>query len=147
MGKTLLSCLTAAFLAGCVAIPEYPPRVTAQLQPVGSGAAATTSWAFGARGGAYGTAVFEPAGDKVHLIVSAAGLSPGQQYGLAIHDAGDCSRGTAEPRALPAITADVQGRGTLETDVDGASVVGRSLGLHSGPDAGTQVACGAIRGS
>ena len=147
MKKTAFCGVTAVLLSGCVAIPEYPPRVSAQLQPAGSGISAMGSgWASGMRSGAYGTAVFEPAaGDKTHLIVSVEGLSPGQQYSLRIHDTGDCSRSGSEPRALPTLTADLQGRGTLETDVDGSSIAGRSLALHGGPEAGTQVACGAIR--
>ena len=141
-------CVTAICLSACQAIPEYPARVTAQLQ------SATGGGIFGT-GGAFGTAVFEPAGNNVHVIVYAEGLTPGQQYGLRIQNAGDCSgQGTSEPRALRSLRADNMGRATVETDVDGAtvaagpgSIVGRSLVIHGGPDAGAgaPVACGAIR--
>jgi len=134
-------CMTAVLLAACQTVPQ--PRVTAELQSGGAGRVF---------GQPVARALFEPADNKVHVIVYADGLTPGQLYGLRIHDAGDCGANASD---LPALRADFNGRGILEADLAGAtvdgpgSIVGRSLGLHAAPGSepgsgGARIACGAI---
>ena len=145
-------CVSTVLLAACQAVPQYPARVAAQLQSATGGSAYWTGVGFGTAG-AFGSATFDQAGSKVHVIVSAEGLTPGQQYGLRINKAGGCSQGAGESIGnLPWLKADSMGRGVVETDVDGVTVaagpdgiVGRSLVIQSAPDdSKSQVACGAI---
>jgi Cu/Zn superoxide dismutase len=130
-------CVTAVLLAACQTVPQ--PRVTAEL-PSSAG-----SKVFGP---ALGRALFEPAGNNVHVIVYADGLSPGQLYGLRVHDTGDC--GGQGATNLPPLRADYMGRGVVEGDINGVTtdgIVGRSLAMHTAPDsqaAGARIACAAI---
>jgi Cu-Zn family superoxide dismutase len=129
--------------------PE-PLRATAQLQPTKGNKT-------------FGEATFEQVGDKVRVVVFVQGLKPGQEHGLHIHEAGDCSSGdgmsakghfnphgkphgnpaSAERHAgdLPSLKANKAGRANVQVDVDGitvtpgpASIIGRGLIVHADPD-------------
>lgn len=143
--------LAAAALLGCQSVRQAEgPRASAQLQPT-TGNSAT------------GTASFTQVGDKVHLVANVSGLTPGQQHGFHIHEAGDCSApdgmsakghfnpygkphgnpASAERHAgdMPALLADASGNGRIDTLLDvmtvkpgPASVVGRGLIVHASPD-------------
>jgi superoxide dismutase, Cu-Zn family len=142
--------LAAALLAACQTTPDAPLRATAGLQPTKGSKA-------------FGEATFEPAGDKVRVVVFAQGLRPNQEHGFHIHEAGDCSSGdgmsakghfnphgkphgqpgSAERHAgdLPSLQAGKDGRAKLEVILDGvtlgpgpASIIGRGVIIHADPD-------------
>ncbi len=111
---------------------------------------------------ANGQASFKQQGDQVLVRVEVAGLTPGQEHGLHIHDKGDCSapdamsagghfNPTGKPHGpqnadhhggdLPALKADASGKARAEFSVMGvtvapgpASIVGRALVVHKDPD-------------
>jgi len=141
----------AVLLAACqTMMPDEGPIASAALKPT-------------AGNKTFGEATFEQVGDKVKVFVFVQGLKPGQEHGLHIHEAGDCSSGdgmsakghfnpygkphgnpaSGEHHAgdLPAIKADKRGRGNVQIEVEGISVtpgptsiVGRGLIVHAGPD-------------
>jgi len=140
----------AVLLAACQTMPAESQIATAQLKPT------TGSKAFG-------EATFEQVGDKVKVFVFVQGLKPGQEHGLHIHEAGDCSSGdgmsakghfnpfakphgnpmSGEHRAgdLPALKANKRGRANIQVEMEGisvtpgaASIIGRGLIVHAGPD-------------
>jgi Cu-Zn family superoxide dismutase len=143
--------LALAALAGCQSVRQAQgPRASTQLQPTTGN---TTS----------GSASFSQVGDKVHLVANISGLTPGQEHGFHVHEAGDCSSGdgmsakghfnpygmphgnpaSAERHAgdMPALKADSSGNATIDTTLDvmsvkpgPASVVGRGLIVHASPD-------------
>jgi Cu-Zn family superoxide dismutase len=151
--KHLTSLAALALVAACQSAPQQtaePLRATAGLQPTKGNKT-------------FGEATFEPAGDKVRVVVFAQGLKPGQEHGFHIHEAGDCSSGdgmsakghfnpagkphgnpaTGEHHAgdLPALKADKAGRAKLEVTLEGitltpgpASIIGRGLIIHADPD-------------
>ena len=137
-------------LAACQTMPPEAPRATAQLQPTKGNKT-------------FGEATFEQVGNKVRVVVFVQGLKPGQEHGLHIHEAGDCSsgdgmstkghfnpfgkphghQGSAERHAgdLPALKADKEGRAKVDVELDiitvtagPASIVGRGLIVHADPD-------------
>ena len=143
--------LAAAALLGCQSVREAEgPRASAQLQPTTGN---STS----------GNATFTQVGDKVHLVASVSGLTPGQEHGFHVHEAGDCSSGdgmsakghfnpygkphgspaSAERHAgdMPSLKADASGNAKVDTTLDvmtvkpgPASIVGRGLIVHASPD-------------
>ena len=143
--------LAAAALLGCQSVREAEgPRASAQLQPT-TGNSTT------------GSASFTQVGDKVHLVASVSGLTPGQEHGFHVHEAGDCSSGdgmsakghvnpygkphgspaSAERHAgdMPSLKADASGNAKVDTTLDvmtvkpgPASIVGRGLIVHASPD-------------
>jgi superoxide dismutase, Cu-Zn family len=146
----LAAASAAALLPACQTTPEQPLRATAGLQPTKGSKA-------------FGEATFEPAGDKVRVVVVAQGLRPNQEHGFHIHEAGDCRSGdgmsakghfnphskphgqpgSAERHAgdLPSLQAGKDGRAKLEVTIDGvtlapgpASIVGRGVIIHADPD-------------
>ena len=141
---------TALLLAACQTTTPEAPRATAALQATQGNKA-------------FGEATFEQAGDKVRVVVFVEGLKPGQEHGLHIHEAGDCSSGDgmsakghfnpfgkphghhggAERHAgdLPALKANKEGRANVQIDLDliavtpgPASIIGRGLIVHADPD-------------
>ncbi len=141
---------TAVLLTACQTVPPEPLRATAQLQPTKGNKT-------------FGEATFEQLGDKVHVVVYVQGLKPGQEHGLHIHEAGDCSSGDGmsarghfnpyvKPHGpqgsverhggdLPSLMADKAGRAKIEADLDiitvapgPASIIGRGLIVHADPD-------------
>jgi Cu-Zn family superoxide dismutase len=137
-------------LAACQTTPPEAPRATAQLQPTKGSKT-------------FGEATFEQVGAKVHVVVYVQGLKPGQEHGLHIHEAGDCSSGdgmstkghfnpfgkahanhaSAERHAgdLPSLKAGKDGRAKVDVELDvitvtpgPASIVGRGLIVHADPD-------------
>ena len=137
-------------LAACQTMPPEAPRATAQLQPTKGNKT-------------FGEATFEQEGGKVHVVVYVQGLKPGQEHGMHIHEAGDCSsgdgmstkghfnphskqhghHGSVERHAgdLPSLKADKDGRAKVEVDLDiitvtpgPGSIVGRGLIVHADPD-------------
>ena len=141
-----------AFVAGCqgMGMGGEEHRATAQLQPTK-----------GSR--AQGTVEFIQRGNRVKVVAHVTGLTPGQEHGFHVHEAGDCSsgdgmstkghfnpfgkphghHGSAERHAgdLPSLRADSKGVAHLETEMDiitvaagPASVVGRGLIVHAQPD-------------
>ena len=147
-----LYALTAAtvLLAACQTMPPEPLRATAQLQPTKGNKT-------------FGEATFEQVGDKVRVVVFVQGLKPGQEHGMHIHEAGDCSsgdgmstkghfnpfgkphanHGSAERHAgdLPSLKANKAGRANVQVDLDvitltpgPGSIVGRGLIVHADPD-------------
>jgi Cu-Zn family superoxide dismutase len=149
--KLILTAAAAAILlAACQTTPDAPLRATAQLQPTKGNKT-------------IGEATFEQMGDKVRVTVIVEGLKPGQEHGLHIHEAGDCSSGdgmstkghfnpqakphghhsSAERHAgdLPALRAGNDGRAKVEATLDiisvrpgATSVVDRGLIVHADPD-------------
>ena len=143
--------LALAALLGCQSVRQAEgPSASAQLQPTTGN---TTS----------GSASFTQVGDKVHLVANVTGLTPGQEHGFHVHEAGDCSSGdgmsakghfnpygkphgspaSAERHAgdMPALRADAGGNARIDTTLDvmsvkpgPASVVGRGLIVHASPD-------------
>jgi Cu-Zn family superoxide dismutase len=140
----------ATLLAACQTTPDEPLRATAALQPTKGSKA-------------FGEVTFEQVGDKVHVVVFAQGLKPGQDHGFHIHEAGDCSSGDgmsakghfnphgkphgdpAKPDRhagdLPSLKADKSGRAKLDVMVDAISIgsgagniVGRGMIIHADPD-------------
>jgi superoxide dismutase, Cu-Zn family len=148
--KTVLALTAAAFvLAACQTTPTEPPRATAHLQPTKGNKT-------------FGEATFEQVGGKVRVTVFVQGLRPGQEHGMHIHEASDCSgdamgtkghfnpfgkphghHGSANRHAgdLPALRANKAGRARVEAEVDiitvtpgPASIIGRALVVHADPD-------------
>ncbi len=149
--KTIFApALALAVLAGCQSTPDSPPRASAQLQPTKGNKT-------------FGEATFEQVGDKVHVVIFVQGLKPGQEHGLHIHEAGDCSSGdgmsakghfnpqgkphgnpsSGERHAgdLPALKAAKNGRAKVDAQVGiitvtpgPTSVVGRAVIVHADPD-------------
>ena len=140
----------AVLLAACQTTPPEPLRATAQLLPTKGNKT-------------FGEATFEQMGDKVRVVVFVQGLKPGQEHGLHIHEAGDCSSGdgmsakghfnphgkphghpgSVERHAgdLPALKANKEGRANVQADLDiitvapgSSSIVGRGLIVHADPD-------------
>jgi Cu-Zn family superoxide dismutase len=140
----------AVLLAACQTMAPEAPRATAQLQPTQGNKT-------------FGEATFEQVGDKVRVVVFVEGLKPGQEHGLHIHEAGDCSSGDgmstkghfnpfgkphghpggAERHAgdLPALKANKEGRANVQVDLDlitvtpgPASIIARGLIVHAAPD-------------
>ena len=137
-------------LAACATTPDEPLRATAQLQPTKGHKT-------------FGEATFEEVDGKVQVVIYVQGLKPGQEHGLHIHEAGDCSSGdgmstkghfnpfgkphahagTPERHAgdLPSLKAGKDGRAKVDALLDvitvaagPASVVGRGLIVHADPD-------------
>ena len=150
MKRLFAASAAALVLAACQTAPSEPARATAQLQPTKGNKT-------------FGEATFEEVGGKVRVLVNVQGLKPGQQHGLHIHEAGDCSSGdgmsakghfnphnkphghpsSGERHAgdLPSIVAGKDGRGKVTADVDAitvsagpASIIGRGLIVHADPD-------------
>ena len=149
--KTAIAFTTAAVvLAACQTMPPESPRATAQLQPTKGSKT-------------FGEATFEQVGSKVRVVVYVQGLKPGQEHGLHIHEAGDCSSGDgmsakghfnpfAKPHAhhasaerhagdLPSLKGDKEGRAKIDIELDTitvtpgpGSIVGRGLIVHADPD-------------
>ena len=139
----------AVLLAACPTTPTEPPRANAQLKPTKGNKT-------------IGEATFEQVGDKVRVVIFVQGLKPGQEHGLHIHEAADCSgdamgaRGHFNPHGkphgrhgmaishagdLPSLKANKKGRGNVQVDVAGitvspgpASIIGRGLVVHANPD-------------
>ena len=141
---------SAVLLAACQTAPTEPLRATAQLQPTKGSKT-------------FGEATFEQVNGKVRVVVFVQGLKPGQEHGLHIHEAGDCSSGdgmsakghfnpfnkphghsgSPERHAgdLPSLTANKAGRANVNVDLDTitvgpgpASIIGRGLIVHADPD-------------
>jgi Cu-Zn family superoxide dismutase len=150
MKRTIPIAAAVALVAACQSTPQEPLRATAALQPTKGNKT-------------FGEATFEPAGDKVRVVVFAQGLRPDAEHGFHIHEAGDCSSGdgmsakdhfnphgkphgdpkSAERHAgdLPSLKAGKDGRAKLDVTVDAitlgsgpASIVGRGLIIHADPD-------------
>jgi Cu-Zn family superoxide dismutase len=149
--KTIIAATTVAvLLAACQTTPQESPRATAQLQSTKGNKT-------------FGEATFEQMGNKVRVVVFVQGLKPGQEHGLHIHEAGDCSSGdgmsakghfnphgkphgahtSGERHAgdLPSLRANKQGRANVQIDLDmisvtpgPASIIGRGLIVHADPD-------------
>jgi len=146
----LLFAAAAALITACQTMPPEAPRATAQLQPTKGSKT-------------FGEATFEQVGDKVRVVVFVQGLKPGQEHGLHVHEAGDCSsgdgmsakghfnphgkphghHGSAERHAgdLPSLKANKEGRANVQVDLDvitvapgPASIIGRGLIVHADPD-------------
>ena len=150
MKPLITAAAVAVLLAACQTMPPELPRATAQLQPTKGNKT-------------FGEATFEQAGDKVRVTIFVQGLKPGQEHGLHIHEAGDCSSGdgmstkghfnplgkphashtSAERHAgdLPSLKAGKDGRAKVEIDLDvitvtpgPASILDRGLIVHADPD-------------
>ena len=148
--KIIFAAAATVLLAACQSMSPEPLRATAQLQPTKGSKT-------------FGEATFEQVGDKVRVVVFVQGLKPGQEHGLHIHEAGDCSSGdgmsakghfnphgkphgnpaSAERHAgdVPSLKANKAGRANVQVDVDGitvtpgpASIIGRGLIVHADPD-------------
>ena len=148
--KTMLLIVAAAALAGCQSVPADAPKATASLLPTKGNKAS-------------GTVNFTQVGDQVRVTGNVSGLSPGQEHGFHIHEAGDCSSGdgmstkghfnpfgkphgdpaTPERHAgdMPALKADSNGYAGIDAALDimtvtpgPASIVGRGLIVHASPD-------------
>jgi superoxide dismutase, Cu-Zn family len=149
--KLVLAASAATLLLGaCQTAPTEPARATAQLTPTKGNKT-------------FGEATFEEVGGKVRAIIYVQGLKPGQDHGLHIHEAGDCSAPDAmsakghfnphnKPHAsptsaerhagdLPSIRGGKDGRGKVDVEVDQitvgpgpASIVGRAVVVHADPD-------------
>jgi len=148
--KIIVAAAATVLLAACQTMSPEPLRATAQLQPTKGNKT-------------FGEATFEQVGSKVRVVIFVQGLKPGQEHGLHIHEAGDCSSGdgmsakghfnphgkphgnpaSAERHAgdLPSLKANKAGRANVQVDVDGitvtpgpASIIGRGLIVHADPD-------------
>jgi len=149
--KTIIGAVVSAvLLAACQSMPTEEPRANAQLQPTKGNKT-------------FGEATFEQVGDKVRVVIFVQGLKPGQEHGLHIHEAGDCSSGdgmsakghfnplgkphghpsSMERHAgdLPALKANKEGRANVQITLDvitvtpgPTSVIGRGLIVHADPD-------------
>jgi Cu-Zn family superoxide dismutase len=140
----------AVLLSACQTTPPEPLRATAQLKPTKGNKT-------------LGEATFEQVGSKVHLVILVQGLKPGQEHGLHIHEAGDCSsgdgmsakghfnpfgkphgaQGTTERHAgdLPSLKANKAGRAKVDIELDTitltpgpGNIIGRGLIVHADPD-------------
>ena len=150
MRLIIAAAASVALLAACETAPTEPPRATAQLKPTKGNKT-------------FGEATFEQLNGKVRVTIFVQGLKPGQEHGLHIHEAGDCSSGdgmsakghfnpqgkphahpgTSERHAgdLPSLKANKAGRAKVVADVDiitvapgPTSIVGRGLIVHADPD-------------
>ena len=148
--KSILVAASAVLLSACATTRDEPLRATAQLEPTKGNKT-------------FGEATFEQLDGKVHVVVYVQGLKPGQEHGLHIHEAGDCSsgdgmsakghfnpfgkphahHGAAERHAgdLPSLKAGKDGRAKVDAMLDvitvaagPASVVGRGVIVHADPD-------------
>jgi len=148
--KLILFSAAAVLLAACQTMSPEPLRATAQLQPTKGNKT-------------FGEATFEQVGNKVRVAVFVQGLKPGQEHGLHIHEAGDCSSGDGlsakghfnpfgKPHGhpggmerhagdLPALKANKEGRANVQADLDiitvapgPASIIGRGLIVHADSD-------------
>jgi len=148
--KIIFAAAATVLLAACQSMSPEPLRATAQLQPTKGNKT-------------FGEATFEQVGDKVRVVVFVQGLKPGQEHGLHIHEAGDCSsgdgmsakghfnpfgkphghHGSGERHAgdLPSLKANKEGRANIQADLDvitlapgPASIIGRGLIVHADPD-------------
>lgn len=172
--KLILAAASIAFIAGCATTgsdtTNEPLRATAQLKPTKGSKT-------------LGEVTFEQTGGKVHVIALVKGLVPGQEHGFHIHEVGDCSAADAmsagghfnpygKPHGAPGsghagdlpslkgVKSGKSGSGKLDVLVEGitvaagpASIVGRSVVVHAGPDdfktqptgnSGARLACGVI---
>ena len=150
MKTPILIASIAVLLSACQTTPPEPPRATAQLQPTKGNKT-------------FGEATFEQVDGKVRVVVFVQGLKPGQEHGLHIHEAGDCSSGDGmsakghfnpfgKPHGhhgganrhagdLPSLKANKEGRANVQVNLDiitvapgPASIVGRGLIVHADPD-------------
>jgi Cu-Zn family superoxide dismutase len=148
--KIIFAAAATVLLAACQSMSPEPLRATAQLQPTKGNKT-------------FGEATFEQVGDKVRVVIFVQGLKPGQEHGLHIHEAGDCSsgdgmsakghfnpfgkphghHGSGERHAgdLPSLKANKEGRANIQADLDvitlapgPASIIGRGLIVHADPD-------------
>ena len=148
--KIIFAAAATVLLAACQSMSPEPLRATAQLQPTKGSKT-------------FGEATFEQVGDKVRVVIFVQGLKPGQEHGLHIHEAGDCSsgdgmsakghfnpfgkphghHGSAERHAgdLPSLKGNKEGRANIQADLDvitlapgPASIIGRGLIVHADPD-------------
>jgi Cu-Zn family superoxide dismutase len=148
--KSIMTIVVAAvLLTACQTTPTEPPRANAQLKPTKGNKA-------------FGEATFEQEGGKVRVVIFVQGLRPGQEHGLHIHEAADCSgdamgaKGHFNPLGkphgrhdsadrhagdLPSLKANKDGRANVQVEMDGitvtpwpASIVGRGLVVHADPD-------------
>jgi len=148
--RPILFAVASVLLAACQTTPPEPLRATAQLQPTKGNKT-------------FGEATLEQVGDKVRVVIFVQGLKPGQEHGLHIHEAGDCSsgdgmsakghfnpfgkphghHGSGERHAgdLPSLKANKEGRANIQADLDvitlapgPASIIGRGLIVHADPD-------------
>ncbi len=168
-----LALLTLVALAGCKTMEAAGtaaagPQAAVQLEATRGNAA-------------NGVVTFEQRGERVRMVARVAGLKPGQVHGFHLHEKGDCSSGDGmstgghfnphgkqhgpqdgEHHAgdLPPLQADASGQAELQVDLQGvtvapgpASVVGRGLIVHAGPDdfvtqptgnSGARIACGVV---
>jgi Cu-Zn family superoxide dismutase len=142
----------AVLLSACQATPpeaDAPLMATAQLKPTKGNKT-------------IGEATFEQAGNLLRVVVFVQGLKPGQEHGLHIHEAADCSgdamgaKGHFNPYGkphglpggagshagdLPALKANKAGRANIHIDADiitltpgPANIIGRSVIVHADPD-------------
>lgn len=123
---TLLACV-----AGCAGMRGSGPAAIAMLEPrSGSNVSGTVS--------------FRPAGNKLRAHVELAGLAPGSEHGLHVHEKGDCSAadavsagphfnpaGVAHGRAgsgvhhagdLPSVVADASGNVRADLELEGVTI-------------------------
>ncbi len=149
MKSIMIAAVAAVLLAACQTTPPEPPRANAQLKPTKGNKT-------------FGEATFEQVGSKVRVVIFVQGLKPGQEHGLHIHEAADCSgdamgakghfnplgkphgrHGSAERHAgdLPSFKANKAGRANVQVDLDiitvtpgPASIIGRGLIVHADPD-------------
>ena len=152
MKSFIAATAAAVLLAACQTTPTEPPEplmATAQLKPTKGSKT-------------FGEATFEEVGKLVRVVVFVQGLRPGQEHGLHIHEAADCSgdamgaKGHFNPHGkphglpsiaerhagdLPALKANKAGRANVHVDVDiitlkpgPANIIGRSVIVHADPD-------------
>src|SRR3970282_2349339 len=77
--KPIIAAATiAVLLAACQTTPPEPLMATAQLKPTKGSKT-------------FGEATLEEVGKLVRVVVFVQGLRPGQEHGLHIHEAADCS--------------------------------------------------------
>ena len=148
--KIIFAAAATVLLAACQSMSPEPLRATAQLQPTKGNKT-------------FGEATFEQVGDKVRVVIFVQGLKPGQEHGLHIHEAGDCSsgdgmsakghfnpfgkphghHGSGERHAgdLPSLKANKEGRANIQAELDvitlapgTGSIIGRGLIVHADPD-------------
>jgi Cu-Zn family superoxide dismutase len=149
MRPFIAAAIIAVLLAACQTTPPEPLMATAQLKPTQGSKT-------------FGEATFEQAGDLVRVVVFVQGLKPGQEHGLHIHEAADCSGdamgakghfnphgkphglpGIAERHAgdIPALKANKAGRANIHIDMNiitltpgPANIIGRAVIVHADPD-------------
>ena len=148
--RFLLAAAGALLLAACAGMTTGGSSATSTLKPTQGNKAS-------------GTVTFYPQGDKLRVVASVTGLTPGL-HGFHVHEKGDCSApdamsagGHFNPGGKPHgdahsaerhagdlgnITADQDGAAKLDIVVDGLSVsagapnsvVGRAVVVHANPD-------------